>query len=265
MPWKQAAFNPARRFTPRGKAITVNGTNAHTGIPVDANGLTRTTWLAQQAFLAAFPNSPTKQNYAVDRAIRGGTSLSRHAEGAALDIRIQTLLRRLAKAKFSAEEKQFGRDAFWWFVNRAKDHPLQTGYNGRKFRGPDRLEQAIFDGYIWEAGPNTVRRLKPTSLQHYDHVHASFVPDTATTNPIPTPSAPQPVKRRVLRWRAKPLTMTGEDVKLVQRVVGATVDGKFGPQTEAKVMQFQSAHGLKPDGIVGPRTWPVILANEGDE
>lgn len=40
----------------------------------------------------------------------------------------------------------------------------------------------------------------------------------------------------------------------VQRVVGATMDGLWGPQTEAAVRVFQSAHGLTVDGVWGPKT-----------
>lgn len=51
-------------------------------------------------------------------------------------------------------------------------------------------------------------------------------------------------------------------VQTVQRAVGITgnkVDGVFGPMTEAAVRDFQRAHGLVPDGIVGPKTWKVLL------
>jgi peptidoglycan hydrolase-like protein with peptidoglycan-binding domain len=51
---------------------------------------------------------------------------------------------------------------------------------------------------------------------------------------------------------------TGELVKQVQAKVGAPVDGNFGSNTEAAVRTFQRAHGLVPDGIVGPKTWRAL-------
>ncbi len=37
------------------------------------------------------------------------------------------------------------------------------------------------------------------------------------------------------------------------------VDGGFGPKTQAGVKRFQSAHGLTPDGVIGPMTWQALL------
>lgn len=53
-------------------------------------------------------------------------------------------------------------------------------------------------------------------------------------------------------------------VYLVQRRIGATADGEFGPGTEAAVKAWQRAHGLPPDGVVGPATWNAIRAAYGD-
>ena len=41
---------------------------------------------------------------------------------------------------------------------------------------------------------------------------------------------------------------------------GLTVDGIFGPKTDAAVRGFQSALGLTADGIVGPLTWRALVS-----
>ena len=64
---------------------------------------------------------------------------------------------------------------------------------------------------------------------------------------------------RVL-FLTKPL-MKGEDVKKLQEALNFSegeVDGVFGPVVDAAVREFQSAHGLKSDGKVGPATWAAL-------
>ena len=41
-----------------------------------------------------------------------------------------------------------------------------------------------------------------------------------------------------------------------------SADGSFGPNTERAVVQFQQAHGLVDDGIVGPATWAILTTGE---
>lgn len=65
-----------------------------------------------------------------------------------------------------------------------------------------------------------------------------------------------PPLTRILRQGSK-----GEDVEALQEALNAlgfnagTVDGDFGPKTEAAVRAFQLQAGITVDGIVGPETW----------
>jgi hypothetical protein len=44
------------------------------------------------------------------------------------------------------------------------------------------------------------------------------------------------------------------DIRKLQRKVGVSADGVFGPATERAVKRWQRRHGLVADGIVGPQT-----------
>lgn len=60
---------------------------------------------------------------------------------------------------------------------------------------------------------------------------------------------------RVLRYNCK----RGDDVKFLQMVLGGIeVDGSFGAGTRARVMEFQRAVRLVPDGICGPLTQKAL-------
>lgn len=53
----------------------------------------------------------------------------------------------------------------------------------------------------------------------------------------------------------------GDPVRELQNLLGGlTVDGIFGPRTEAAVREFQRLAGLVADGIVGPITWGKLLS-----
>lgn len=69
-------------------------------------------------------------------------------------------------------------------------------------------------------------------------------------NPAPTPA---PVARPLLKRGSK-----GAPVRELQKLLLITVDGDFGPKTQAAVKAFQKKHGLTADGIVGPYTWAVL-------
>lgn len=55
--------------------------------------------------------------------------------------------------------------------------------------------------------------------------------------------------KRILKVGTK-----GEDVKILQSLLGVTADGSFGPMTKAKVIEWQAQNGLKADGLFGSQS-----------
>jgi putative chitinase len=53
-----------------------------------------------------------------------------------------------------------------------------------------------------------------------------------------------------------------EQVKQLQVKLHLDPVGNFGPKTEEAVKVWQSAHGLTADGIVGDKTWAMIMGEE---
>ncbi len=52
---------------------------------------------------------------------------------------------------------------------------------------------------------------------------------------------------------------TGDAVRAVQVVLRVSVDGDFGPVTQAAVRSFQSSRKLAVDGVVGTNTWNALV------
>ena len=53
-----------------------------------------------------------------------------------------------------------------------------------------------------------------------------------------------------------------DNVKKLQEKLHLDPIGNFGPKTEEAVKLWQSAHGLTADGIVGDKTWNMIMGEE---
>jgi len=82
------------------------------------------------------------------------------------------------------------------------------------------------------------------------------MPATAPPPPPPPPTGGPPAwPGRILR---QPPIMRGDDVRTWQAAArGLTVDGAYGPLSEARCRQIQAAADLPVDGRVGPNTWPA--------
>ena len=50
----------------------------------------------------------------------------------------------------------------------------------------------------------------------------------------------------------------GPSVARLQKALGLSADGVFGPQTKRAVLRFQSRKGISRDGVVGPVTWEAL-------
>lgn len=59
-----------------------------------------------------------------------------------------------------------------------------------------------------------------------------------------------------------PPTVKDVQTALQRQAIQVTVDGIFGPQTEAAVKAFQAKSQLTVDGIVGPHTWSALRTDD---
>lgn len=178
-----------------------------------------------------------------ERPIRGGTTLSNHASGTAIDI-----------------------NATCWPLGRDESVYL-TADEIRRVR--EQLK--VYEGAIRWGGDYDGRQ---------DPMHFEINTDAATvarvaaklrgaTAPLPPKPAPRPAPRPAPKPAGRATIKQGSRGTLVwdlQRKLTKyypaynkyTPTGFFGPKTTAGVKEFQRRSGLKVDGIVGPNTWKAL-------
>ena len=93
---------------------------------------------------------------------------------------------------------------------------------------------------------------------------------TPVVTPVVTPAvvapavaepAPAPVATPAPAKAAKPTLKVGSkgaSVKIVQKKIGVTPDGAFGPKTEAALKAYQKKHGIPATGVVDAATWAKL-------
>ena len=69
----------------------------------------------------------------------------------------------------------------------------------------------------------------------------------------------RPYQKAKAGSRALRVLDAGDDVKVLQKAIGAPVDGLFGALTRNKLIAFQRKHGLAPDAAAGSRVWAAVL------
>ena len=90
-----------------------------------------------------------------------------------------------------------------------------------------------------------------------------IVDDEIDTAGVTYPKTPVVVKVEAVKTEPKvfDIIRVGVSARELQRALKAAgvysgkVDGKVGALTKAAVVEFQKAHSLKADGIVGQKTW----------
>ena len=179
---------------------------------------------------------PGNWGYA-ERKIRGGSSLSNHASGTAIDLNAPAHYLG-ARGTFSAKQVR----AIRRILNDCGGVVRWGGdYRGRK----DEMHFEI------NAGTAAVARVaKAIRAGKKPGPSGGAVSGGGSSSPTyKTVSGSTPLVK---------LYHKGEPVKRIQKAVGVKADSYYGPSTVKAVKAFQKAHGLDADGIVGPDTWRAI-------
>jgi peptidoglycan hydrolase-like protein with peptidoglycan-binding domain len=136
---------------------------------------------------------------------------------------------------------------------------LKKGNHGRSVRALQRALGVHADGVF---GSRTKRAVMRFQRRH--HLTVDGVVGPATLSVIRGAHAAR-VRRSHARSSstrsAGRVRSRGSAVSLLQRRLGLSNDGVFGPHTKSAVRRFQRAHGLTADGVVGPATWAALGLN----
>ena len=129
---------------------------------------------------------------------------------------------------------------------------LRKGTAGAAVKAVQKAVGAPQDGFFG-AGTETLVR----AYQKAHGLTADGVVGSATWRVLAKP-APS-TKSLAATYPVLRIGAESRHVRTVQKAVGVSVDGQFGPRTHRAVLTYQGKHRLTRDGVVGPATWAAIL------
>jgi peptidoglycan hydrolase-like protein with peptidoglycan-binding domain len=202
------------------------------------------------------------RSYGITRAC--GSGVTEHSEGRALDWMINAN---------DPQQKAIADSVVQWLS--ASDAKGNPGVMARRFG----INYIIWNRQVWRAyAPERGWAAYTGSSPHTDHIHITFTWDGAymrtswwTGVALKTvtigagagvPGAPPPGSVPVLTatgYYVLRVGSFGDEVRILQRALGITDDGAFGPGTFDAVRAFQSRNGLTSDGVVGNLTWSRLI------
>lgn len=152
-----------------------------------------------------------------------------------------------------------GKHLHWeiW-AGHVKSQPMAGFHNGKGYYDPMKFCKAVME---FEAAHNEAAQATP------EDAPATLAP-THSVPEIPTVAVPKEapvVKEAVpIATPAKAALPTlkvgskGAAVKSVQKKIGVTADGSFGPKTQAALKAYQTKHGIPATGVVDAATWAKL-------
>jgi hypothetical protein len=158
-----------------------------------------------------------------------------------------------------------GKHLHWeiW-AGHIKGQPMAGFNTGKGYYDPMKFIQAViaFEAAHAEASKETPENAPVTVAPTHSlpDVPTVAVPSEAKVVPPTTvaPAAPAAPAKMAYPGKYIKSGSKGEAVKYVQKKLGLTVDGSFGPATDKAVKALQKKHGLTADGIIGPKTWAKL-------
>jgi hypothetical protein len=216
-----------------------------------------------------------------DRPIIGGESISDHAFGVAIDMRYQDPGPGLVVTD---------SEIIPWLIATSGETGLQAIHHYRRsliWRPPGTSGRPLgSDG--WRVQPAGSQMGQTWALWLHLAFHPDYISDgrpitdvlgsgqapapgpvvpPVITNPPITPPVLTPGEVSTVDVNVTTIRRgsTGHKVKKAQAIMVAnfgqsiTIDGNFGAQTDAAVRNVQAFFGLTVDGVVGPKTWGILL------